>query len=539
VRPLLAAATVALLAACSAGPPAAPAPTASSSTAESARTTTPTPTPAALPWGPTRADLDAAHTAVAGMSAEQLAGQVVVARYAGSDPGVAAGLVRQHHLAGVILMGENVAGVDQVRATAEAVEEAVAADGRGWPAVVAVDQEGGQVARVGAPATEFPTFMSLGAARDAALTRAASAASGAELRSLGFTMVFAPDADVTSGADDPTIGSRSASDDPQLVARTVTAAVDGYRDAGIVAVAKHYPGHGSVPADSHQTLPVQRLSDARLRERDLVPFGAAASAGVPAVMVGHLAVEAWDAGQPASLSPTAYTRLREQTGFDGVAVTDALDMAAVTAGAGPGRAAVRALAAGADLLLMPADTAAAVAALATAISNGTLPRTRAEEAAARVVALMRWQSRAATAPKDAVGAHAEQSLAVSRAALTVATGPCEKRLVGDAVRVVGGTETDRQRFTAAAAAAGLTTGSGDVVRLLGRPTAAGSGDVVVALDAPYGLGRSAATTARLALYGRTPQAFHALVEVLLGKAAATGRLPVHVDGLPAEAGCPR
>jgi beta-N-acetylhexosaminidase len=529
-----------LLAACSPAPPSPAPPSTTGGTASSPAgpSPSPSPTPTALPWGPMPADLAAARTAVAAMTPERLAGQVVLARYAGTDPAAAAATVREHHLAGVILMGDNVSGPDQVRATAAAVQEAVASDGRTWPAVVAVDQEGGKVARVEAPATEFPTFLTHGAAADADVTRAAAAASGTELRSLGFTVVFAPDADVTTGPDDPTIGSRSASDDPRRAAEAVTAAVAGYADAGIVAVAKHYPGHGSVPADSHETLPVQDASDARLAERDLVPFAAAARAGVPAVMVAHIAVQAWDPGVPASLSPVAYSALRERTGFAGLAVTDALDMGAVTEAYPSGQAAVRALAAGADLLLMPADTAAAVRAVAAAVADGSLPRQRVEDAAAKVVALMTAQSRAAPVAPTELGAHADASYAASLAGLTVAEGPCSGRLVGDAVQVVGGTSADRERFTAAARQAGLATGSGDVVRLLGGPTSSGSGDVVVALDAPFGLGRSTASTARLALYGRTPQAFRALVDVLLGRAAGGGTLPVAVDGLPPGAGCP-
>lgn len=497
-----------------------------------------------LDWGPVPEDLDAARAAVAAMTPEQLAGQVVVARYPGTDPATAADLVRRHHLAGVILMGDNVADPLQVRATAAAVQDAAGADERGWPAVVAVDQEGGSVARVRSPATEFPTFMTYGAAGDDDVARSAAEASGTELRSMGFTVVFAPVADVTTGPGDPTIGSRSASDDPRRVSSAVTAALAGYRDAGIVAVAKHYPGHGSVPADSHETLPVQRASAEELAARDLVPFAAAARAGAPAVMMSHIAVQSWEPGVPASLSPSAYAALRDTTGFEGVTVTDALNMGAVSGTAGTGQAAVRALAAGADLLLMPADTRAAVDAVAAAIRSGSsepgarLSRARVEEAAARVIALLRMQSRAAPAPADAVGTSSRQSYASSLAGLTVVAGPCGGRLVGDSVQVVGGTSEDHARFTEAAGAAGLRTGSGDVVRLLGGPTSAGAGDVVVALDAPYGLGRSSARTAKLALYGRTPEAFRALVDVLLGRATATGSLPVAVEGVPAAAGCP-
>src|SRR5680860_386987 len=526
-------------AACSATPPGAtPEPGEVSATPSPPETTPPPPPP--LPWGPTQAELDSAGADVAAMTPERAVGQVIVARYGGTDPATAADLVAELHLAGVILMGDNVADHDQVRETAAAVQAAAAAGGRDWPAVVSVDQEGGRVARIGVPATEFPTLMTAGAARDPAATESAAAASAAELRALGFTWVFAPVADVTMGPSDPTIGSRSASDVPTLVADVVRSAVAGYLGAGIVPVAKHYPGHGSVTTDSHESLPVQDATRDQLRSRDLAPFAAAADAGVPAVMMSHIAVDAFDPGVPSSLSPAAYASLRTYAGFTGLAVTDALDMAAITADYGPEGAAVRAVRAGADVLLMPADPHAAHAALVAALAAGELSRDRVDEAAAKVVALMRWQARQSPAPgPDAVGAHAEASYALSLAGLTVADGPCAGPLVEGAVQAVGGSATDRARFTEAASAAGLDVGSGAVVRLLGRRSSSGSGDVVVALDAPAGLGSSSASVARIALYGRTPAAFRALVDVLVGAAPARGHLPVAVEGLPAGAGCPR
>jgi beta-N-acetylhexosaminidase len=497
---------------------------------------TPQPPPP-LAWGPTPADLEDARSVVAALPVEQVAGQVIVARYQGTTPDSAASLVSELSLAGVILMADNVIDPSQVSASADAVQQASAALGRSWPAVVAVDQEGGRVARVGLPATEFPTLMTAGAARGGEVTRAAAAASGGELRSMGFTWVFAPDADVTTGPDDPTIGSRSASDDPQVVSDVVTAAVEGYEQAGIVAVAKHYPGHGSVPTDSHEALPVQPRSLDELRARDLVPFAAAADAGVPVVMMSHIAVEALEPGVPASMSAAAYASLRTDAGFTGVAVTDALDMAAVTERYGPGDAAVSALAAGADVLLMPRDPRAAHRAIIDAVAAGRLPRSRLDDAAARVIALMRQRAAQPASAAVPVGSSSQASYALSLAGTTVVDGACSGPLVGDAVQVEGGTGVDRDRFAEAARAAGLDVGHGSVVRLLGSPGSEGSGDVVVALDAPYGLGRSTAGTARIALYGRTPDAFRALVDVLTGRQSARGRLPVAVEGLPPAAGC--
>ncbi|NEE02917.1 beta-N-acetylhexosaminidase [Phytoactinopolyspora halotolerans] len=468
------------------------------------------------------------------MTVEELAGQVIMAGYAGLDAPV--DLVTELNLGGVIVMGDNIDDPDQLRDVTQEVQEA---DGRPYPVMVGVDQEGGTVARVRSPATEFPTYMALGAARDAELATDVARASGEELRAMGFTMVFAPVADVTSGPDDPTIGSRSASSDPGVVGEMVTASLRGYADAGIVAVAKHFPGHGSVPADSHEELPVQEAPLARLREHDFVPFQAAVDDGAPAVMVGHIDVQAVDPGVPSSLSADVVDLLRSDLGFDGLVVTDAQDMAAITEEYGAGDAAVRALEAGADLVLMPADVRAAHAAIVDAVDDGRLAERVVERAATRGVATMLHQQAGGDAPgEDSIGAHEQLSYRASLEAITVATGRCDGPYVGDSIRVVGAEEQDRARLTEAAQAAGLTVSDdGDVVRLLGAGAdGSGAGDVVVALDTPYVLGRSDAST-KIALYGRTPAAFRALVDVLRGAETAHGRLPTDVDGVD-QLGCP-
>lgn len=498
-------------------------------------TVTPTPTePAALSWGPSQQQYDEAARLVSEMSLDEQAGQVIMAHYSGTDAPVA--LVQRYNLGGVIVMGENVESPEQVERMIGDLRDSV---DRSVPLVVAVDQEGGRVARVRHPATEFPSLMTLGASGDHGVAADVARSSGRELRAMGFTMVFAPDADVTVGPSDPTIGTRSASSDPGLAARIVTGAVQGYADVGILAVAKHFPGHGSVPADSHVELPTQDASLAELAQRDFVPFEAAVDAGVPAVMVAHLDVRDIDPGVPSSVSPAVVALLRDDLGFGGVVVTDAQDMEGLAGEYGPAEAAVLALEAGVDLVLMPADPAAAHAGIVTAVESGRLGGDRLAEAAARVVALALYQADTAAADgMDVVGSQDDVAYTASLAGLTVVAGPCEGPLVGDSIQVVGGDDTDRARMVAAAEAAGLTVGSGDVVRLLGAlPPNPGSGDVVVSLDTPYALADSEAATAKIALYNRTPGAFRALVDVLTGRAQGAGRLPVEVTGVERD-GCP-
>ncbi|TDC46345.1 beta-N-acetylhexosaminidase [Jiangella ureilytica] len=466
------------------------------------------------------------------MPVERQAGQVIVARYSGLEPPLAQ--IAELGLGGVILMGDNVESPEQVQEATAAIQEA---DDREFPVIIGIDQEGGTVARIKEPATEFPAYMTLGASRDTAMAAEVAQASGEELRAMGLTMVFAPDADVTTGPDDPTIGTRSASSDPQVVAETVRASLQGYAASGIVAVAKHFPGHGSVPADSHEELPVQTAGLDELRARDLVPFRAAVEAGAEAVMVAHIEVDAVESGLPASLSPKVIGLLRDELGFEGAVITDAQDMAAISEGYGSGAAAVRALAAGVDIVLMPADVESAHTAIVDAVASGELPADRLAEAATRGVALMLHAASGPAADPAAVGSHEDLSYAESLGGVTVVAGACEGPLVDGAIRVVGGEEADRVRFDEAAGAAGLTTDANapTTVRLLGG-TDPGSGDVVVALDRPYALGRSDAPV-KIALYGRTPGAFRALAEVLAGTSAATGTLPVTVDGVDQQ-GCP-
>ena len=341
---------------------------------------------------------------------------MIVADWRGT--GAPTEMVRRLHLGGVIAFSDNVASTRQIRSVNARLRRTAH---RPWPLFLAVDQEGGIVQRVRGAATGFPAFMSAGAADDLRLTRTAARASGAELRGLGFTVDFAPDADVTSGPADPTIGSRSVGSDPDLVAEHVVAAAQGYLDAGVLPVLKHFPGHGSVPADSHVGLPVQTRTLRVLRRIDLEPFRAGVAAGLPAVMVGHLDVRAVDPRVPSSLSRKVVTGLlRHDLGFDGLVVTDSLEMGAVSR-RGSARVAVQALRAGNDVALMPADPAAARAGLVKAVRSGALPRERLEQAAARQVALLLHQRGDAGA---APGSGRAASRALSAAAVTVVAGPC-------------------------------------------------------------------------------------------------------------------
>ena len=259
---------------------------------------------------------------------------------------------------------------------------------------IAIDEEGGDVTRLfydrGAP---YPGNALLGRIDDPDLTERVARAVGEALAATGCTVAFAPDVDVNSNPDNPVIGVRSFGADPALAARHAAAWVRGLQSTGVAASAKHFPGHGDTATDSHLALPVVDLPLETLRERELVPFRAAIAAGTRTIMTSHILLPRLDAEQPATLSPRiVHGLLRGELGFEGVIVTDALDMQGASGVHGIPEAAVRALAAGCDLLCIGSDNTdaqldAIVAAIGDAVESGRLPAARVREAAARVRAL--------------------------------------------------------------------------------------------------------------------------------------------------------
>lgn len=517
------------------------------------------PTSAGPPTGeqgiglPSAAELTQARSDVSQLSDRELAGQLVVASYSGTDAAGAAALVQEQHLGGVISLGANIPESADSRVSAltwltSSVQQAVAADGRDWPAFLAIDQEGGAITRVGRPLDHWPAAMALGAAGDPDLAQEVARASGEQIRALGYTVILAPVADVTIGPQDPTIGSRSASSDPAIAAQIATAQVRGFAQAGVLPVTKHFPGHGTILTDSHLGVAEQTADLSLLKERDLVPFQAAIDAGAPAIMPGHIVVDALDPDRPATVSPEVITGLlRDDLGFGGLIVTDALNMGAITSTSSTQHPAVQALQAGVDVLLMPPDPRGAIDAVVFALEDGTLDRADLEDSAARMVAMLRHQQQVPIPDLSVIGSQHELSVQAAGAGITQLSGTCGARLVGDSISISGGTEADRAALAAAAQNAGLGTGSGDSVVLVGGSSyqagggaggpGTGRGDIVVTTDRPYPLADSTASTALIAAYGRDSATMEALVQVLLGETTATGALPTPVGDFPIGSGC--
>ncbi len=256
-----------------------------------------------------------------------------------------------------LFRAHNVVDPAQVRRLTAAIQEARPAEAP--PLLVAADQETGQLVGLGDGTTQFAGAMALGAAGDEDLAERVARATARELRALGVNVNYAPVCDLATDPANPALGIRSFGDDPEAVGRLAAATVRGLQAGGVAATVKHFPGAGDTAADPHHGLPRVDRTEAELAARELVPFRAALAAGARLVMTGHVALPGPDVDLPASLSPAILRDLlRRRLGFDGVTVSDALDMKALAQGSAQIVDAIAALRAGEDVLLGAVDDAA-------------------------------------------------------------------------------------------------------------------------------------------------------------------------------------
>ncbi|MFF7883020.1 glycoside hydrolase family 3 protein [Streptomyces sp. NPDC020794] len=331
-------------------------------------------------------------------------------------------------LAAVGLFGRNIVSPEQLAAlTAQLRAERD-------DVLVAIDEEGGDVTRLEVRAgSSYPGNHALGAVDDVELTREVASALGHRLAACGVNLNWAPSADVNSNPDNPVIGVRSFGADTDLVARHTAAYVTGLQSAGVAACTKHFPGHGDTAVDSHHALPRIDADLSVIEARELAPFRAAIAAGTRAVMSAHILVPALDPDRPATLSRRILTGLlREELGYDGLIVTDGMEMQAIAGTYGIERGSVLAIAAGADAIcvgggLADDETVRRLRdALVTAVRTGELPEERLVDAAERVRSLARWTAAAPAAPQAAERESADVGLVAARRALTVTRAPsCE------------------------------------------------------------------------------------------------------------------
>ncbi len=508
---------------------------------------------------------------LAKLTLEQKVGQLMMVGFAGQtvDEPVAT-LVRGRAVGGVCLFGRNVGSAAQI-ATLNDELRALMADA--LPPFIAVDQEGGNVVRVDEGNLVLPGNMVLGAARDPHLAWEAGFRQGQDLKRLGFNMNLAPVLDVNSNPRNPVIGIRAFSDDVQLVSELGAQFVQGQQEAEIATVAKHFPGHGSVDLDSHRSLPIIHLTRAQLGAQ-LQPFTAAAQVGLDGMMTAHIAAPAISGDDtPATLSrPVLGGLLRDELKFDGLVLTDELEMDAIDHRYGVGHAAVLAINAGADMVLVPwrlEKKTEVWEALLEAATTETISRERLDAAVRRIVAVKLKRGLFTPLPPRAerlaaLGSSRDLANVIARAGVTLLRTSSAFPLkatqrigvitpessLADALarRVPSVQRLVVPAFPAESARDGLKlqaralANKVDVVvvalvnsrqvelftiaALTGKPV------VVVVLGAPYLATATPTAKTVLQLYSYRSNATEAAAAALLGEQGTPGRLPVKLPGAP-------
>lgn len=350
------------------------------------------------------------------LTPEQALGHRLMLSFSGTQPSAEIlALLQRHPIGGVTLFRKhNAESPAQVRALTAALQQAARNTGQP-PLLIGADQEGGTL--IALPGTTpFPGNLALGATRSSDLAYRAGYAMGRELAALGVNVNYAPVCDVNINPKNSVVGPRSFGEDPALVAQLAAAMVSGLQAAGIAAAPKHFPGHGDTDSDSHYGTPVMWHDAARLRQVELPPFLAAVRAGARMMLTAHIALPNFNAGSawPATLSaPILRGLLRDELGFEGVIVSDALDMRAIEQGPALIVECLAALRAGVDLLLLTTytDQAGIAAGLLQAVHRDLLPTPELMTSAARILALKEWVSRQVQPPLEVVNSAEHRALA--------------------------------------------------------------------------------------------------------------------------------
>jgi beta-N-acetylhexosaminidase len=353
-------------------------------------------------------------------------GQLLIGSFPGTEvsPELRS-LAREFDLGGAILFSRNVEVPEQVAELSASVEGL----GRGMPAWVSIDQEGGRVARLKEPFTRWPPMAVLGRAKSAALAERFGRALAQELRAVGITLDYAPVLDIHTNPKNPVIGDRAFAEQAEDVARLGAVVIRALQGEGVAACGKHFPGHGDTSTDSHFELPLVEHPPDRLRRVEFVPFRAAIQEQVAFIMTAHVLVPALDEQVPATLSPAIVQAiLREELGFQGVILSDDLEMKALSAETPVPIAAVQAIRAGCDgLLICSGDVdlqAATLEALVKAVESGEIPRRRIDDAQTRLrrakerflAAERPRMSARLTQLRDVIGRDEHQAIAAEMAA---------------------------------------------------------------------------------------------------------------------------
>lgn len=395
-------------------PPSASAPADTSSSNSSS-----SPSPSVQPTEPGRPGDEAIWGRIDSMTLEQKVGQLAVIGLEGKSMDKAAqSFIQQYHVGGFILFKDNIESANQTLRLLNQLKEMNRNSPNSVPLWLSVDQEGGKVSRLPAEFKKTPTARDIAGKNNPKYTYAIGQSLGLALGSLGFNMDFAPVLDINSNPNNPVIGDRSFGSDASAVILHGMEMMKGITSQGVAAVVKHFPGHGDTSVDSHKQLPVVNKSLEELSGFELLPFQEAIRSGADAVMVGHLLMKKLDPDNPASISKAVVTDLlREKLGFNGVVITDDMTMKGLTEGNDIGAAAVDAILAGGDVLLVCHENELQKKVLDTVIArvkDGTVSQQRLDDSVYRILSLKAKykinDDSISSVDPDAINAEVNQSL---------------------------------------------------------------------------------------------------------------------------------
>ncbi len=510
-------------------------------------------------------------TMIAEMTIEEKVGQLIMVGFEGTQANEAIEThIRERFVGGVVLFSRNIQSPQQTAELTNELQRLAGATARQIPLFVGIDQEGGWVIRLKEGATVLPGNMALGATNSTELAERAGEITAVELAAVGVNLNFAPVMDVSNNPDNPVIGRRSFGESPELVSRLGISYIRGLQRNGVLATAKHFPGHGDTTVDSHFELPTVSHDLERIHALELQPFRAAIDADVAAIMTAHIIYPAFDANRPATLSPTILTDLlRKELGFDGLLITDDMEMKAIDDRYRSGEAAVMAVEAGADIVMVlwtPTKQIEVFDALLSAVKSGRISQARLDQSVERILKSKEAAFDRRFVDPDAVGttvgreAHQQLAQTIASRAITVVRNrnnilpltlkPETSVLILSASPTLFDIfkahhpntgearipETPRgaqiqlqlppQARDADVIIAGITNieQAGLVHQFSFRPTPV----IVIALGSPYTLRGCPAVSASLAAYDIHDASVSAAVEVIIGAREAQGKLPIQL-----------
>ena len=512
------------------------------------------------------------HQLIPQMSIEQKVGQLIVIGFEGTH--INADIksnISQHFVGGITLFDRNIQSPRQIAKLTNDLQKLTRQTEHQIPLFIAMDQEGGWVARLKTGATVLPGNMALGAAASAELAEQAGRVTALELAAVGINLNFAPVMDVNNNPHNPVIDRRSFGECPDLVSRLGTAYIKGLQRNGVLATAKHFPGHGDTNVDSHTDLPTVGHELGRIRAIELKPFRAAIEAEVGAIMTAHIVYSAFDSNRPATLSQPILTNLlRAELGFEGLIITDDMEMKAIDKRYRSGEAAVMAIEAGADMVLSlwtHQNQMKVFNALVSAVKSGRISEERIEQSVDRILkykeefGLFGWEGTASFKAIGLIGSEGHRRIAARIAEqattmvqnrsgilplntdtspLVVSSSPLLFNLLraryahSSSARIPVEPNIEAalptlalQAETVNVVVAGISNHrQAELIHQLDTKTE--TPIVVAALGSPYSLHRCPNVSASLAVFDAHYESVLAAVKVIAGESGAPGKLPIRL-----------